>query len=82
MLRTLGFHVIEACSGDQALSIVAERADLAMLVSNQLMPGMGGTEIIDAARRTRPELRCLIISGYAEVENRRRPAAPLQALPD
>ena len=39
-----------------------------LLVTDHLMPGMSGADLVRAARRLRPGLPALVVSGYAEVE--------------
>lgn len=68
MLEEAGFTVIEAASGDAALQLLGDQTDLAVLVTDHLMPGMDGTQLARRARMIRPGLPCLIISGYADVE--------------
>ncbi|WP_240633972.1 PAS domain-containing protein [Caulobacter flavus] len=68
MLEEIGFQVIETGSAEHALAVVRERDDLALLVTDHLMPGMNGAQLVRAARLARPRLPALIISGYAEAE--------------
>ncbi|TYO89967.1 hybrid sensor histidine kinase/response regulator [Oceanicella actignis] len=71
-LRLRGYEVIEADSAEAALEIVREpgrRIDL--VVSDVVMPGMDGPSWIRIARRTRPDLRVIFVSGYAEDAFRR-----------
>ena len=68
MLAELGYDVVEAASGEEALAIVAEGICPDVLVSDHLMPGMSGEELARALRSTLPELPVLIVSGYAEAE--------------
>ena len=68
MLSDLGYVVLEAGSGAEAMRIVEGGEPIEVLVTDYLMPGMNGGELIEAARRRRPELPALIVSGYASVE--------------
>ncbi|WP_158266466.1 GAF domain-containing protein [Allosphingosinicella deserti] len=68
MLADLGFAVIEAGSAEAALARLRAGADVDLLVSDHLMPGMTGTVLVREARALRPDLPVLIISGYAEAE--------------
>jgi PAS domain S-box-containing protein len=68
MLADLGYSVIEAASAQEALPYLAD-PDLAMLVTDHLMPGMTGTELAREAQARRPDLPVLIISGYADLED-------------
>jgi PAS domain S-box-containing protein len=68
MLSEAGFEVLEAASAKEALSrLEAETFDL--LVTDHLMPGMSGAELARTARERWPNLRLLIISGYADVDD-------------
>ncbi|NML27192.1 PAS-domain containing protein [Zoogloea dura] len=64
-LTELGFPVIEASNGLEALSMLEAVEDIALLVSDTVMPGMGGRELSSAARALRPTLPILLITGYA-----------------
>jgi PAS domain S-box-containing protein len=63
-LRTAGYHVVEASDGEGALAIVARvRPDA--LVTDVVMPRLGGPELARRLRETRPDLPVLLVSGYA-----------------
>ena len=68
MLQELGYDVQEAESGEAALALVAEGARPDLLVTDHLMPGMTGVDLVRAVRDRLPSLPVLIVSGYAEVE--------------
>ena len=68
MLAELGYAVVEAASGAEALARIESGDPVDALVTDFLMPGMNGGELIEAARRLRPKLPALIVSGYANVE--------------
>jgi PAS domain S-box-containing protein len=64
-LTRLGYQVVEAASGAQALERWAE-AGADLLVSDMVMPGgMNGLELAERLRRERPGLRVLLMSGYS-----------------
>ena len=67
MLGELGFQVVEAESGAEALAILNDRPGIDFLVTDHLMPAMTGMELITAARTQRPELPVLIVSGYSDL---------------
>ena len=67
MLREIGHDVLEAPSARSALELINERPDVDLLVTDYLMPGMRGSELIDVAREVRPALKALLITGYARV---------------
>jgi CheY-like chemotaxis protein len=66
VLREAGYNVIEAGDGLAGLSLLESNLHVDVLVTDIGMPGMNGREMADRARRTRPELRVLYITGYAE----------------
>jgi CheY-like chemotaxis protein len=68
MLADLGYTVTEASSAAQALQLIDEGQHPTILVTDHLMPGMTGAELISAAQTRLPALPALLISGYAEAE--------------
>jgi len=58
--------VLEASSAEHALAIMKTDPDIDILVTDHLMPGTTGTDLIEQARALKPEIRALLISGYAE----------------
>lgn len=68
MLSDLGYDVVEAASGEEAIRIVAEGKHFDLLVTDHLMPGMSGTDLIQRVRAMRPSMPALLVSGYAEIE--------------
>jgi CheY-like chemotaxis protein len=68
MLSDLGYDVVEASSGEEALQLLDKGLEPDLLVSDHLMPGMTGTELAREVRARRPGTRLLLVSGYAEVD--------------
>ena len=65
-LSALGYPVVEAENGDEAALLLASIADIGLLLSDIVMPGqLGGRRLAALARQQRPELRILLMSGYA-----------------
>lgn len=65
-LTGLGYVVIEAANGVEALGLLQNVSDIALLVSDTVMPGgIGGRELARRARALRPRLPILLITGYA-----------------
>ena len=61
-----GHEVLEAKSGEEALSIARDpAAAIDLLVSDVVMGGLSGIELAERLRSSRPELLVLLISGYA-----------------
>ena len=66
-LNSLGYDVIEAPNGPAALERLAAAADVQLLLTDMVMPGgLSGRELADEAKRRRPGLKVLFISGYPE----------------
>jgi CheY-like chemotaxis protein len=66
MLTDLGFTVSEASGAAHALQLIEQGEIPSVLITDHLMPGMTGSELIAAVRARLPELPVLLISGYAE----------------
>jgi signal transduction histidine kinase/CheY-like chemotaxis protein len=68
MLGELGYTVIEARSAQEALTMLETETGVDLLVTDHLMPGITGTDLAVQVRATRPDMRILVISGYAETD--------------
>jgi signal transduction histidine kinase/CheY-like chemotaxis protein len=67
MLAELGYSVLAAEDGPQALRILRSSKQIDLLISDVGLPnGMNGRQLADAARTMRPDLRVLFITGYAQ----------------
>ncbi|HET9743263.1 MAG TPA: ATP-binding protein [Terriglobales bacterium] len=65
-LSVLGYNVIEAANGTAALESIEQHAGkIDLLLSDAVMPGISGTELIERARTLLPESRFVLMSGYA-----------------
>ena len=67
MLEDLGHKVLEAISGKKALEILQTEKHVDLLIVDQAMPQMTGTQLIEAIRADRPDLPILLATGYAEL---------------
>jgi two-component system cell cycle sensor histidine kinase/response regulator CckA len=66
-LRNKGYQVLEARSGEAALTLLStEMHRIDLLVSDVVMPQMDGPTLIRHVREQRPDLKVIFISGYAE----------------
>jgi PAS domain S-box-containing protein len=66
-LSQLGYEVLEARTGSEAIRRATEcRYDIHLLVTDIVMPKMSGTNLSSMLVESRPEMRCLFISGYGE----------------
>jgi two-component system, cell cycle sensor histidine kinase and response regulator CckA len=65
MLGSLGYRVLEASNGEEALRVVeAGREQVELLMTDVVMPGMGGRDLADALQARLPGLKVLFQSGY------------------
>ncbi|MCY1644993.1 hybrid sensor histidine kinase/response regulator [Methylorubrum sp. SL192] len=68
MLEDLGHEVLEATSGQQALRILRRSAEIIdLVITDQIMPGMSGVQLIEAIRAAHAELPVILASGYSEL---------------
>jgi signal transduction histidine kinase/CheY-like chemotaxis protein len=65
VLQELGYQVLEAVDGGSALPFLQSDQRIDLLVSDFGLPGINGRQLAEIARRHRPELRVLLITGYA-----------------
>lgn len=69
LLRARGYEVIEAASGEEALDLAeAHAGEIDLMISDVVMPGMQGPELLRAAREYLAGAPVMFISGYAEAE--------------
>jgi CheY-like chemotaxis protein len=67
VLESQGYEVIEAVDGPSGRRILESDARIDLLVTDVGLPGgMNGRQLADLARTTRPDLKTLFITGYAE----------------
>jgi len=64
--REIGCTVIEADSGRAALAMLERDEPCDLMVVDLMMPGLSGTDTVRLARRTRPALKALFVSGYTD----------------
>jgi len=69
LLRARGYEVMEAASGEEALEIAESHAgEIDLMISDVVMPGMQGPELLKQAREYLGAAPVMFISGYAESE--------------
>ncbi len=67
VLKRSGYQVIEASNGEEALSLSrGHDGEIQLLVTDMVMPGMGGRQVAEALETQRPAMRVLYVSGYTE----------------
>jgi len=65
-LAELGLEVLAASDGEAGLELLQSARGIDLLVTDVGLPGLNGRQLADAARVTRPGLRVLLMTGYAE----------------
>lgn len=63
-LAALGYQVVGAKDANQALSVLDQRPDVRLLFTDVELPGLNGPELVEQARRQRPDLAVLYTTGY------------------
>ncbi|HWI29285.1 MAG TPA: response regulator [Stellaceae bacterium] len=64
LLSSRGFRVLVADDGYEALRLLLQE-DVDVLFTDIVMPGLGGVELAQRARRIRPEIQVMFVTGYA-----------------
>jgi PAS domain S-box-containing protein len=67
MLEDLGHTVLEATSGKDALEIIRRKGGIDLVITDQAMPLMTGSELAVAIRAEKPDLPIILATGYAEL---------------
>lgn len=66
-LRNKGYKVLEAASGDIAYKMILDdKPKLDLMITDVMMPGMDGAQLIREVKKIMPDLNVICISGYAE----------------
>ncbi|MEW6291299.1 MAG: ATP-binding protein [Thermodesulfobacteriota bacterium] len=66
VLEHLGYQVMTAGSGEEAISLYEKNKDrIDIVLLDMIMPGMGGGEIFDRLKEINPDVRVLLLSGYS-----------------
>jgi two-component system cell cycle sensor histidine kinase/response regulator CckA len=64
MLKRDGYRVVCAHNGESARACLDEHPEVALVISDVLMPGERGPDLVAALRKSRPELPAMLVSGY------------------
>jgi len=62
------YHVFEASSGEQALDVL-NNVHVDLIISDQLMPGMKGTQLLKIVKDRFPDTGRIMLSGHSEMED-------------
>lgn len=66
VVRDLGYRVVEARSGEEAAELIGDGLHVDLLVTDHLMPGMSGVDLIRAVEARCPGTPYLLVSGYSD----------------
>lgn len=66
-LRSEGYRLLRATSGDEALEVLA-RDNVDMVISDHLMPGMSGLDLLRRVRLLYPRVMRVVVTGHATVD--------------
>jgi two-component system, NtrC family, sensor kinase len=64
-LRGLGYDVLEAAGGEEALALMDRHKPISLLLTDVVMPGQNGRKLADAARQRQASLKVLYMTGYS-----------------
>src|ERR1044071_4852855 len=67
LLERAGYHVIEAADASAALEAL-QHEQIDILLTDVLMPGMSGIELLERARQSHPDLRAIVMTGQKTSE--------------
>jgi DNA-binding NtrC family response regulator len=65
-LQHAGYDVIEAADGSAGLVILQSDSPIDVLLTDVKMPGMNGYQLAEAGLSLRPELKVMLMTGYAD----------------
>jgi PAS domain S-box-containing protein len=66
-LEGLGYRVLEAANGTEAITLAKEyHGTIDLVLTDVMMPGTRGDAVVKAIRQDRPEVQSIFISGFAE----------------
>jgi len=67
-LEKQGYHLLVAASGIEALELLRQhKRPVHLLITDVVMPQMGGRQLAEEMKAARPEIQILFISGYTEI---------------
>jgi len=65
MLEHLGYRVLTAATGSQALNLYDQQGEgIALVLADMVMPEMGGVELFHALRSRNPHAKLVVMTGY------------------
>lgn len=71
MLQKLGYRVLTACKGQEAIEIL-KKNKIAIVLLDMQMPGMNGYETYYQLKKIQPKVKILLVSGYVGDQSEKR----------
>lgn len=68
VLKLEGFAVETAASGEEALEVLGEAADFALVITDNNMPGLQGLDVLARLREAAPGLPVIIMTAYGSID--------------
>jgi len=66
LLETMGYQVVTAKDGEEAIKIYENQGSgIDLVLLDVVMPGLGGGEVFDRLKSMNPDMKCLLLSGYS-----------------
>jgi signal transduction histidine kinase/ActR/RegA family two-component response regulator len=81
MLTDLGYEVLEANSAAEALRLLRSGDEADLMITDYLMPGMNGAELIEHAAKLAPAMKAMLITGYSTLAEGPGASVPRLAKP-
>lgn len=81
MLEDLGHRLLQAQSGDEALRMLSERPEIGLVITDQAMPVMTGSQLAAKIRENGLRVPVILATGYAELPDSGDPGLPRLAKP-
>jgi two-component system cell cycle sensor histidine kinase/response regulator CckA len=67
VLESAGYQIVSAANGVEALAVLARKdLDIAVMLSDVVMPLMDGPELVRKALKVRPDLKIVLMSGHTD----------------
>lgn len=67
LLRDEPFELHTAASGEQGLDLLGQIPEVAVIVSDQRMPGMNGAEFLSHSQEVAPHALRILLTGYSDI---------------
>ncbi|MEQ8172900.1 MAG: response regulator, partial [Candidatus Eremiobacterota bacterium] len=68
LLEDEELNITTASSGKEALRVMNDKRDIAVIVSDMCMPGMTGVELLEEAKKLLPDAVRIMLTGYSDIK--------------